>query len=540
MRQALSSQALALLRHWDRLVEIDGVLHRRTFRPNGGEEVFQVVLPAALKQEVLTQLHNDHGHQGVERTMELVRQRCFWPGMAAEVKRWCQECERCQVAKHINPSAPSFMGHLLASRPNEILAMDFTVLEPSNNGLENVLVMTDIFSKFTVAIPTRDQRASTVAQVLVTEWFYKFGVPSRLHSDQGRSFEGNLIQQLCHLYGVTRSRTTPYHPAGNGQCERFNRTMHNLLRTLPASRKRDWASCLPQLVFCYNTTPHQSTGESPHFLMFGQDPQLPVDFLLGRVRESGTGTVHDWIQEHESRLQVAFEGARERLASAAARRKDYHDKRVKEMPLSEGQRVYLRNVGVRGRNKIQDLWSSVDYQVLRVPKDKGVVYTIAPVNDLGKVRHVHRTMLKAQLQPEPQNTSQDQPSAPLEPSQEDVNEEDLWLVLPARSDDPSSSAGPMRDSCNRSTVTEVERLPPVMPAAREARPLTPPTAPIDHPGPTVPEETRPSLRRTARLTAGQHSNLYHLPQTAQGGARGTVCSSRAASQVVPVLFRPWR
>lgn len=71
--------------------------------------------------------------------------------------------------------------------------------------------------------------------------------------------------------------------------------------------------------------------------MFGQDPQLPVDFLLGRVRESEAGTVHDWVREHEARLQVAFEGARERLTSTASRCKDYHDKRVKEDPLYEGQ-----------------------------------------------------------------------------------------------------------------------------------------------------------------------------------------------------------
>lgn len=70
------------------------------------------------------------------------------------------------------------MGHLLASRPNKILAIDFTLLEPSRNGYENVVVMTDVFSKITVAVPTRDQRASTVAQVLISEWFYKFGMPS--------------------------------------------------------------------------------------------------------------------------------------------------------------------------------------------------------------------------------------------------------------------------------------------------------------------------------------------------------------------------
>lgn len=81
------------------------------------------------------------------------------------------------------------MGHLLASESNEILAMDFTMLEPTGNGLENVLVLTDVFSKYTLAIPTHDQRASTVAQAIITEWFAKFGVPARVHSDQGRNVE---------------------------------------------------------------------------------------------------------------------------------------------------------------------------------------------------------------------------------------------------------------------------------------------------------------------------------------------------------------
>lgn len=106
------------------------------------------------------------------------------------------------------------MGLLLASEPNEILAMDYTMLEPTRNGFENVL-LTDVFSKYTLAVPTRDQRASTVAQVLVTEWFSKLGVPERIHSDPGQNFESALIQQLCGLYGIEKSQTTPYHPARN-------------------------------------------------------------------------------------------------------------------------------------------------------------------------------------------------------------------------------------------------------------------------------------------------------------------------------------
>lgn len=117
----------------------------------------------------------------------MVRQRRHWPGMTGEVARWCQEYERCQSAKDTEPVARSFIGHLLASQPNEILAIDFMLFEPSRSGLENVLVMTDVFTKFTLAVPTRDQRAETVAHVLVTEWFYKFGIPVRIHSDQGRN-----------------------------------------------------------------------------------------------------------------------------------------------------------------------------------------------------------------------------------------------------------------------------------------------------------------------------------------------------------------
>lgn len=74
--------------------------------------------------------------------------------MSSDIVQWYQQCEHCQL--HNVPAAQGFMGLLLASRPNDILAIDFAVL---------VLVMTDVFSKFAIAVPTRDQRAETVAQV---------------------------------------------------------------------------------------------------------------------------------------------------------------------------------------------------------------------------------------------------------------------------------------------------------------------------------------------------------------------------------------
>lgn len=130
----LLPSVLVLLRQWDRLVEREGLLYRKVFHPDGAEAVFQLLLPGALIKEVLTMLHQEHGHQGVERTLALLRSRCYWPGMSSEVAQWCQACERCQLAKGNHTPARTFMGHLLASKPNEILALDFTMLEPAQNG----------------------------------------------------------------------------------------------------------------------------------------------------------------------------------------------------------------------------------------------------------------------------------------------------------------------------------------------------------------------------------------------------------------------
>uniref|UniRef100_A0A9J7X1E4 Gypsy retrotransposon integrase-like protein 1 n=1 Tax=Cyprinus carpio carpio TaxID=630221 RepID=A0A9J7X1E4_CYPCA len=513
------------------------MLYRRVHCPAGKEEMLQLVLPTALKSEILRQLHQQHGHQGRECTLELVRQRCYWPGLFSDVASWCQECDRCQAAKDTQPLALGFMGRLLSSRPNDILAVDFTVLEPTHSGIESVLVMTDVFSKYTLAVPTRDQRAETVPQALVTEWFYRFGVLGRLHSDQGRNFESLLIHQLCEPYGVEKSRTTPYHPAGNGQYECFNRTLHNLLRTLPVSRKRDWVTCLPQVVFSYNRTPHQATGESPHFLMFGQEPRLPMDSLLGRDPQPREGSVHDWVLEHQTRLQVAFAGARERLQVMADRRKAHHDQYVRDEPLVEGQLVYLREYGVRGRHKIQDLWSPVVYQVTRAPKEGGVVYTIAPVDDLTKTRNVHRSLVKSRVC---KDTVVVDCGSPLHDPVVDtssldevdllavVHERDQFAVEPEpRGLAPEMGLGPQE------WIDTTGPVPVIGPGQ-----LCPEGGTASTPGPRPEGLARADevvLRRMRRVTAGLHPNRHHLPRSV--GEMGEVSLQQIKG--ITGIFRPW-
>ena len=167
----------------------------------------------------------------------------------------------------------------------------------------------------------------------------------RLHSDQGRDFEAQVIKQLCAMYGIKKSRSTAYHPQGNAQCERFNRTLHNMLLTLPENKKARWTEYLQEIVFAYNTTPHSSTRYSPFYLMFGRDAKLKPDQWLGLDEESDedTSKKDNWVTLHQKRLQEAYAIACDRLATAAKKRKVYADRKIKDVTLSVGTQVYLRN-----------------------------------------------------------------------------------------------------------------------------------------------------------------------------------------------------
>ncbi|KAK9978444.1 hypothetical protein ABG768_020195 [Culter alburnus] len=279
--------------------------------------------------------------------------------------------------------------------------------------------------------------------------------------------------------------------------------------------------------------------------MFGQEPRLPVDFLLGRVQDVEVGSVHEWVREHQARLQVAFEGARARLEAAAGRRKVSHDAHVRDAPLGEGQLVYLREYGMRGRHKIQDLWSPVVYQVVKAPKEGGTVYTIAPVDDLGKTRVVHRSAVKAQIQRGGPSLASIPPPAvedevpPAEVSSEDV---DLLMLVPATSQvsqgpvpqvlvslDASTPQSMLVGSDGETPVGRGHEVPDFVSGVV--------------PGPTSLSEDQSGragvpLRRTGRTTAGYHSNLHRLPRAVEGGTRAATVQG-PISNGISIWFRPW-
>ncbi|XP_043076463.1 uncharacterized protein LOC122325488 [Puntigrus tetrazona] len=377
----------------ERKFKRDGLMYRMVDDVFYGE-CQQLLLPECLVETVLRSVHDQMGHQGIERTLALLKQRCYWVGMYNAVDKWVKECQRCVLAKMPQPKIQAPWTPFLASHPLEVVAVDFTTLEPASDGQENVLVVTDVFTKFSQAFPTRNQKADTTAKILLKEWFLKYGVPQRLHSDQGRNFESAVIAELCKLYGVRKSRTTPHHPQGNAQCERFNRTLHDLLRSLSPEKKRRWPEYLPELVYAYNVTPHSSTGYSPYYMLFGRQPHLPVDALLGQ--EPDLEKEPAWLSVHKERLRDAHTRAREYTERRAADRVAQREGGVYCPEVVVGQQVYLC-YRPPGRNKIQDAWAPTVYQVVEV---HGTTYTVEPVEG-GPAKRVHRSGIRLCPRPVP-------------------------------------------------------------------------------------------------------------------------------------------
>lgn len=210
------------------------------------------------------------------------------------------------------------------------------------------------------------------------------------------------------------------------------------------------------------------------------------------------------------------------FAPDADRRKRNNDQHVRDPSLYEGQHVLLRETSVRGRNKIQDRWCSTLYKVLRAPAGGGAVYSIAPVDNMTKVRTVHRSLLKPVVGgdfPVAVPVSESLSSDPV--SEEEASySEDLFLRREAQ------PALPVNASSQSQPNTTGTQPPPV---ASGSLPLVPSSR----------QSREPPVRRTTRSTAGQHPNIYHLPQPAMGVTRRVASSSDHQSNSVSVLFRPW-
>ena len=379
-----------LLLDFQKLTIIRGVMYRNS--THDGQIKRQLVLPKEYRQLALSALHDDVGHMGRDRTLQLIRDRYFWPKMSQDVDQKIKNCPRCIRRKSpTNVRAP--LVNIRTSQPLELVCMDFVTLDTCKGGFQYVLVITDHYTRYALAIPTRNMSAKTTADTFFNSFVTHYGLPAKIHSDQGANFESQLVKELCSITGMKKSRTTPYHPQSNGMCERFNRTLMDMLGTLEPDKKNNWKQYIGPLVHAYNATRHSSTGYSPFLLMYGREPRLPIDLILGRIDEKGDGDYCQYISDLKSRLQDVYRLASHEADKARQHQKKTYDKKVRASVLEVGDRVLVKRLAFEGRHKLEDRWEQDIYVVIKHTNKDIPVYEVQRESGLGKVRTLHRNNL---------------------------------------------------------------------------------------------------------------------------------------------------
>lgn len=340
---------------WDNLFLENGILCKRFEKANGSGKHTQVIIPKCMRSSVMHLMHDNvlSGHMGVKKTKEKIAQRCYWYRMKEDVKWYVRKCDTCAADKvpARKPKAP--IGHLGSGAPWDTLALDYLGPFPKTpRGNKYILVMTDHFTKYVEIVPVPHQQAEDCAMRIVNEIIPRWGTPLNIHSDQGATFESNVFRELCKLLSIKKTRTSPRNPKGNGQTERFNRTLLRMIKAYLADEQDEWDIYLGCIAGAYRATPHESTHLSPNLLAIGREIRMPADLVLGYSIKVNNEVEEycEYVDEIRDRMTAAHELARKYLKKSAKRSKEVYDVNIVKHNYKAGDLVWClrerRKVGV--------------------------------------------------------------------------------------------------------------------------------------------------------------------------------------------------
>ena len=293
---------------------VEGLLYHREQVPQTTEEYRGLWIPNVgdLRKRILTYGHGSitSGHPGVNKTVARVRLHYFWPGVSKEARRWVRQCYSCQIRK-TRTRDPGQVKSIVANSPMDLWSIDLVgPLTRTDRKSKYILTMVDHFTRLADAIPLTSKKADEVGRGIL-ELTLRHGTPHKILSDRGGEFQSmwtKALHQDLRLKGIS---TSGYAPQTNGKCERFHRTLGNILSTLVSREEDDWDVNLPLAIFAYNTQVHSATGHTPFFLNHLREARHPwqeVPALPELKRTSGS-----WETEMVRKAAGVYDQVRRRL-----------------------------------------------------------------------------------------------------------------------------------------------------------------------------------------------------------------------------------
>ncbi|MGL5827975.1 MAG: DDE-type integrase/transposase/recombinase, partial [Angustibacter sp.] len=336
----------------ERWHEQDGLLYheQQLYIPPGG----------GARNEVLQRHHDDPlaGHFAAKKTLDLIRRKYYWPGMAKTIRDYvggCAECHRIKAPRH-KPHG-ELQSLPLPSGPYTDITMDFiTDLPPSTKGgkvYDSILVVVDRYTKMARYIPVRKTLdAPGLAQVIVSKHILAgAGAPRTVVSDRGTIFTAEFWSALCYHLKIHHRYSTAFHPQTDGQTERQNQTLEQYLRAYINYQQDDWVRWLRMAEFADNNARHSSTGVSPFFALTGRNAELNPELAPRNPEVPAAKARAEALQSMRADLEA-------RLAEAAKTQAHYADRKTKARSYSVGDLVYLSGKNIRTKRPS----SKLDYK----------------------------------------------------------------------------------------------------------------------------------------------------------------------------------
>ena len=241
------------------------------------------ILPASLRKFIVHEFHSI-GHFGSDKLYAQLKQHYYWPNMYGYISLFIKSCTICQQVKcDTSPPKAPLVPMVIPDAPMQFISLDIAYMPLDNHGYQFVLLIGDIFSKFIQAVALKDQTSHSIAEGFLKNWIYVHGTPFYLLTDQGSNVDGEIVTEICNIFGIEKSRSSAYHSQGNGFAERNIRSVRDMLRAVLLHRKMrqtQWRQLLPGLVFALNMSESKAIKCVPYNVVFGGNAILPQDVLF--------------------------------------------------------------------------------------------------------------------------------------------------------------------------------------------------------------------------------------------------------------------
>ena len=246
-------------------------------------------------------VHDELGHNGTHRTYILLKRLYYWKGLKPSVEKHIKMCYQCQrrnrqVVKYAT------LHFDVATFPMQFISMDLIgeFHPPTSRKHRYALTVICMLTGYVFCVPLKTKTAEEVTQAYIDNVYSKFGGSLKILSDNGTEFKNKVFEQVAKELGVEyKLYTPPYHPASNGRIEGFHAFLKACI-SKHVTPQLEWDVLVPLACAAYNFIPNKHSKESPFFLMFGRDPVLPLNTLLGpKMRYLGNDINILFIRGHE-------------------------------------------------------------------------------------------------------------------------------------------------------------------------------------------------------------------------------------------------